>query len=766
MADAVDLGRLLAQIGQLCRRALGEDPEGRAVAAALGLQDARLLEQFAVGYAGQSFAAALPTSGGVRGALADLGLLDAHGAPVIAGHLVVPVPDVRGQVVGLAAIGPDGTHLLFPTDVPLHGLSPRIVAGRPAVIVGTVLEAMRLLQAGVPTVLALNPAAAEAESRALTLNRPSKAFVDTSAPGVVAVLQRLEVPTYLLKVEPQATLAQIQAAIDAAEPAPAPVGVEATARVADGRVLFDCSGRRYELKDLDPDDPNRLRVQLRAVRGTDLHVDTLDLFAAGSRTKFAVAAAAFHTATAETVEGDLRIMIRKLESIREAERRRRKPRSGAYEMTEAEEAEALDYLGRPSLLDRVAQDLERLGFVGEQLAKRLGYLVTVSRKLESPLSAVVLSRAGSGKSTLLDLLGDLLPPEDLVRFTRMTPASLYYAGGGDLRNKVLLSGEDEGLEGCDYSLRELISAKVIRLAAPVRDGESGQFRIEQTEVRGPVSLLFSTTKPAIHFENLTRLFTLSMTESADQTHAIHMAQRLGRTAAGLARRPEQDALRKLHRNLHRLLRPLAVVNPFAEHLDFPTTPLETRREHAKYLSLIDASALLNQYQRPRGRTLVDGREIEFIEVAIEDIEVANSIMSEVLGEAGDGLARPSRELLGLVRRMVEDRARAEGRDPRHVIFNRRQIREHTGWSDAQVKAHVGQLLDLELLVRSQAGHGKTHCYQLRPVATGVARGRLPGLTDPEKLRAMVRKSGVVGYGLVTVQITNLMENPGEPCPKV
>jgi hypothetical protein len=54
----------------------------------------------------------------------------------------------------------------------------------------------------------------------------------------------------------------------------------------------------------------------------------------------------------------------------------------------------------------------------------------------------------------------------------------------------------------------------------------------------------------------------------------------------------------LHQNAQRLLRPLAVLNPYAEQLTFLDDKTRTRRDHEKYLTLIDTIALLHQYQRP------------------------------------------------------------------------------------------------------------------------------------------------------------------------
>ena len=87
-------------------------------------------------------------------------------------------------------------------------------------------------------------------------------------------------------------------------------------------------------------------------------------------------------------------------------------------MSEAERREALAFLKRPDLLDEISRDIDALGYVGEDTNKRLGYLVAVSRKLDDPLSAIVMSQSGAGKSGLTEVIEKLTPAEDMVLCSR------------------------------------------------------------------------------------------------------------------------------------------------------------------------------------------------------------------------------------------------------------------------------------------------------------------------------------------------------------
>jgi hypothetical protein len=88
-----------------------------------------------------------------------------------------------------------------------------------------------------------------------------------------------------------------------------------------------------------------------------------------------------------------------------------------------------------------------------------------------------------------------------------------------------------------------------------------------------------------------------------------------------------------------------VVNPFAHQLTFLSDKTRTRRDHMKYLTLIQSIALLHQYQREVKRTEHRGKVIEYIEVQKSDIALANKLAHEVLGRTLDEMPPQTRKLL-------------------------------------------------------------------------------------------------------------------------
>jgi len=267
-----------------------------------------------------------------------------------------------------------------------------------------------------------------------------------------------------------------------------------------------------------------------------------------------------------------------------------------------------------------------------------------------------------------------------------------------------------------YALKLLQSQGTLTIASTGKDPATGKLVTQDYTVEGPVALLLTTTAIDLDEELKNRCLVLSIDESREQTRAIHARQRFEETLEGLQEAGARDDIRALHHNAQRLIRPLKVVNPFAQRLTFLDEQTRTRRDHRKYLGLIRTIALLHQHQRPvRSLARPGGEPVAYIEATAGDIAAANALAHAVLRSTLDELPPQTRRLLGLVRAMVEARAQAEGVKAGEVRFLRREVREATGWSDTQLKVHLGRLAELEYLLvrRAQDGHhGGRFVYEL------------------------------------------------------
>ena len=115
-----------------------------------------------------------------------------------------------------------------------------------------------------------------------------------------------------------------------------------------------------------------------------------------------------------------------------------------------------------------------------------------------------------------------------------------------------------------YALKLLQSQGELTIASTGKDPTTGKLVTEEYRVEGPVMLFLTTTAIEIDEELLNRCLVLTINESREQTEAIHARQRSARTLAGLLATKHAEAIRSVHRAAQTLLRPLAVVNPYAD----------------------------------------------------------------------------------------------------------------------------------------------------------------------------------------------------------
>jgi hypothetical protein len=110
-------------------------------------------------------------------------------------------------------------------------------------------------------------------------------------------------------------------------------------------------------------------------------------------------------------------------------------------------------------------------------------------------------------------------------------------------------------------------------------------------------IFLTTTAIDLDEELMNRCLVLTVNEDREQTKAIHQKQRESQTLEGLLRRQERAAILDLHRNAQRLLKPVAVVNPYAENLTYPATPLDTARRLVQMPTGVDELPLAQEALR-------------------------------------------------------------------------------------------------------------------------------------------------------------------------
>ncbi len=503
-------------------------------------------------------------------------------------------------------------------------------------------------------------------------------------------------------------------------------------------LVFRFGDRRWRVRGLDKNaGPEQLRVNLLVARdGGGFHVDTLELYAARQRAVYVKLAAEELGLEERVVKHELGQVLLALEERQEAEKVAAQQKQERAKLSDADRAAALRLLRSPGLCEQILEDFRRMGVVGEETNKLVGYLAATSRKLDEPLAVIIQSSSAAGKSSLMDAVLALMPLEERVQYSAMTGQSLFYMGESDLSHKILAIVEEEGAERASYALKLLQSEGELTIASTGKDPATGRLVTQEYRVAGPVMIFLTTTAIEVDEELLNRCIVLTVDEGREQTRAIHERQRQARTLGGVVSRQERRRLTLLHQNAQRLLRPLSVVNPFAEQLTFPDHRTRMRRDHTKYLGLIDAIALLHQYQRPVHEVEHRGNKLRYVEVTKEDIVLANRLTREVLGRSLDELPPQTRRLLGLVDALVTAETKRLGLDRCDYRFSRRELREHSGWGDTQLKVHLGRLAELEYVLVHRGRQGQSYVYELCWSREDGAGTSLAGLADAEQLDAL------------------------------
>lgn len=787
-------GKLLNRVVSFYHQAFCEDPRALEYLKGRGITDHSIFADFRIGYSNGTLLNTIPEQGDILDALKEIGILNGKGHELFYGSVVIPVFDENQDCVGLYGrriVDGEINHLSLPG--PRRGVFNYQAAKRSRTVILTesIIDALTLYSAGFKDVIPCYGVNGLLEEHLDLFARYQTKEVyicfdrdeagDQGAARIAGQLRDKGIDPYIIVLPALAsgektdinsffsfdpsTALRTGSAQEGLSTPDAPVIFERLLREANPRAgirsdkmikqeqrgyertdmgfVVQYGGRRYEVRGITREGV-KLKTTIKAInQGTGdtgqrkrFHLDTVDLYSNRSRLFFAKACAVLFSEKEDLITEDITRLIDLAEGWQPAEQEK----APLPKMTVGEQEEALGFLKDPVLCDRIIEDLETIGFTGEEANKLMGYIAATSRRLDEPLSILIQSRSAAGKSALQDAILMLIPAEDHVRYTRLTGQALFYKETDSLCHKLVAIEEEHGAKDASYSIRNIQSSKYLSIAATGKDPLTGKLKTEEYRVKGPVALMITTTEVELDYETANRFITLSIDESRQMTERILSKQREQETLEGLIKRAEIERIIKRHHNAQRLLRPLQVINPYAQYLTFPSESLRARRDHKKYLGLIKAIAFLHQYQREIKTLEHNGEVIQYIEVTLDDIERANLLAGEVLGRSLDELSPPSRVLLGMIHEMVEARCTQQGIAPKDYRFTRRDIRGWSRWSDFQVKCHIRQLEDLEYIYSITGKKGKEYIYELLYPGGGEdGRPFLMGLVTIEQLKEKISR---------------------------
>jgi hypothetical protein len=324
-----------------------------------------------------------------------------------------------------------------------------------------------------------------------------------------------------------------------------------------------------------------------------------------------------------------------------------KPFSKFLTTTELRAAEA--FLKKKNLLEGTNELIGKSGVIGEVDNRLLMYLIFTSRKTNNPLHCISLGSSGTGKTHLQSKVSELIPEEDKVEITVLSANAFYYFNRTELQHKLILIEDLDGAESVLYPLRELQSKKRITKTVVHKDRKGNTKTIHLT-VEGPVSVAGCTTQESIYEDNSNRSFLLYIDESTEQDIRIMQYQRF--LSAGKLNEQEQIDAKELLQNVQRILKPIKVINPYAEFLELPSSVFKPRRTNSHYLQFIESITFYCQRQRQKKYDENTGEE--YIETTIEDIQEANKLITEVLLRKSDTITGACRNHLESLKNYLKE----------------------------------------------------------------------------------------------------------------
>ena len=187
--------------------------------------------------------------------------------------------------------------------------------------------------------------------------------------------------------------------------------------------------------------------------------------------------------------------------------------------------------------------------------------------------------------------------------------------------KVTPQLEWDGLdEEAQFAFRELQSAGNISSSTTYKDRYGNLMSAVKT-VRSHFASLLATTKAEVYYDNMSRSLITGVDESDEQTKRIITHQ--NKKLAGVIDSREEKTAKEFLQNCMRCIRPLEVVNPYADKVFLPFEAKMLRRLNSHFQAFVKQITILHQYQRKRdslGRLIAEPEDLRIAcDVMFDDI---------------------------------------------------------------------------------------------------------------------------------------------------
>ena len=451
------------------------------------------------------------------------------------------------------------------------------------------------------------------------------------------------------------------------------------------KLLFKSTDNDYYILGGIPQDMGSLYVTLMAEeKSTGRKERTkIDLYEREQLRNLAIQMAEIFTQSPEQIEVDLLKLTDHLEQYRETllEKARPKIQRNHAMVSPENQKKCVEFLTQPDLVKRIDKLIEQAGVVGEENSRKLLFVIASTYKMKNPLHALVQGTSGSGKSHLINCIGRCLPPEDVMSMTRVTSKSFYHYNKEELVDKLMLIQDFDGLdEEAQYAFRELQSAGTISSSTTYKD-RSGNIISTMKIVRSHFASLLATTKAEVYYDTMSRSVIIGVDESELQTDKIIQYQ--NKKLAGIIDERDEQKASSFLQNCIRCIKPMEVINPYADKVNLPLEAKMLRRLNTHYQCFVKQITILHQYQRKKDE---QGRLI----AEPQDLQIACNILFDAIMLKVDDLDTSLRQFFDRLKEYVKK----QGKEKPDFIFTQRDVRLALAVSKTQCFRYME---DLELL---------------------------------------------------------------------
>ena len=406
--------------------------------------------------------------------------------------------------------------------------------------------------------------------------------------------------------------------------------------------------------------------------GLDLYNDSfVEKFGRTAAEKLEIGTTEIRLIIAELIEELEKYRLSQIESKREV-----KPQHRV--LTQEKRQQALAYLKAPKLLKRTNADIGKSGMIGEEVNRLLMYIVFTSRLRENPLNIICLGASGTGKTHLQEKVVELIPENDIIDATALSDNALYYFERTALKHKLIVIEDMDGAENVLYQLRELMSKKKLSKQVVIKDSK-GNMRTIQTQTEGPICVTGTTTQERIYEDNANRSLLLYLDGSKKHQEKIMDYQRS--LSAGKINSQGENQTKEMFKDMQSLLKPIRIVNPYAEQLKIPQEVFKPLRSNAHYLQFIECITFYHQYQREVKHDSLSGSD--YVETNFEDIAAANALLKDVLLAKADELSGACRKFFEVLKHHLKQEKKQS--------FYAKELRSNMRISYPTLKRHLLQL---------------------------------------------------------------------------